>query len=142
MNLGVNVAKEFEGEAPSVVEVSVVNSCCLSRADSFDDFIGAKDFGFRVFSKNSVDLFFEAVIVVHVSYHDRFYVGFAFDWAGVEAGVDDDLLVVLLENQAGVLVFCDLHAFIVSRVLRLSKTCANIKVSQRLAKWGFLRPWR
>lgn len=122
MDFGVHVSDEFEGEGSGFVEVAVMHGGCFARSNSLDDFVGAKDLCRWVVFENSVDLFFEAVVVVGMGDDDCLNVGFAFDRASVEAGIDDHLVAVLFQNEAGVLEFCDLHAFIVPRVLRLSKT--------------------
>lgn len=117
-----HVSEEFQGEGSGFVEVAVVHRGCFARCDSLHNFVGAKNLCRWVVFEDSVDLLFETVVVVGVGDDDCLDVGFAINRAGVEAWVNDYLLAVLFENQAGVLEFCDLHSFIVPRVLRLSKT--------------------
>jgi hypothetical protein len=56
---------------------------------------------------------------MHVGEHHGKHPGLAFDWAGINARVENDLVARFFENQTRVLKLCDLHGFI------LPTMCAN-----------------
>lgn len=106
-------------------------------AKSCADIFGGEDLHIRVEGNDSIQLVFVAVVIVAVGDHNCLNIGQAFERASIDTWINHKFLALIFNDQACVLILCDFHAFIVSRMVAGNKLWGDRREEQ-MPKIGLL----